>query len=95
MHVIVIEGATPLVTYHVNDSELEGVDVNMLQQVLEDKANLFVGHNCECVARKRVRVSIVKGKYESVTDADDTGMLTTDDDYDTDDTDLSDMEEDV
>ena len=93
LHVIVIEGAIPLVTYHVNDSELEGVDVNMLQQVLEDKANLFVGHNCECVARKRVQVSIVKGKYESVTDADDTGteMQRTDDDYDTDDTDDTDL----
>ena len=98
LHVIVIKGATPLVTYHVNDSELEGVDVNMLQQVLQDKANLFIGDNCECVARKRVQVSIVKGKYQSVAGADDRdtgGMLMTDDDYDTDDTDLSDMEEDV
>ena len=64
----VIKGfsASPLVTYHIPDSELRGVDVDMLRQVLQDKANLFVGDNCLCVAHQSVKVVIFEG--QSVTD---------------------------
>lgn len=62
--------SSPLVTYYVAELN-DNVDVNMLRQVLEDKANLFVGDKCQCVAHTNVTVSIVQGEYEPLSIDDD------------------------
>ena len=66
----VMQGSSPLLTYYVAELD-QGVDINMLRQVLEDKANLFVGDKWQCVAHTNVTVSIVQGEYQWMSIDDD------------------------